>query len=765
MTLRTMTLLALLGACSSPSSSTKSDASTTEDSDADTDADSDSDTDADTDTDTDTDTDPDCYTLASGDCVEETFVNPPVLEPDGDGVYQLTLAATEVEIAGKRHCVRAYNGTYPGPTIDTPTSSSARSVRVNLVNGLLKADYRDLSGDDTCECVDHMGNACEPSMHGADMGDHCTCTNSDGDVCEHMVDFNLTNLHAHGSHVRPDYARGGDVCVPGTTPSGGTLACRECAETDDGDPSNNTCYLGDDVLTHVGHGDGVQHRWDIDEDGVHYDGLHWYHPHIHGTTGIQVASGAAGAWITRGPLDAVAGMDDVPERVMIFSTPPIGDNGFAPLGDGEACTDDTITFNNFVTLGSLSAKQLDVLNGMWRPRLVVQPGQVERWRILHAGFLDEVFFGIAKSDDESCTSWSSADEDMLPITQIARDGITMPQSFVSDYLFMSPGYRIEAFVGGEGVFEDGDTWCLVAARFLQERDDLPMGPSEPPTADVILDTLRNVDNAQLVATINVAASKGEATRTTLPDLGAIAATARSTSIDGRSAAELCAEAATVVDPASLDQAAVLQVGIYTGEDRTIPCACDNYNINCRNFETVDRTRYPFDRDLPLDAVEHWRVGASFDGHPFHIHINPFLVCPNANVFDPMPFPHWRDTYLVNLSRRIDLLTQYRKFTGAYVTHCHKLHHEDHGMMQLLRVCDPATDASCGDNHWRHCDSDDVVCRQQLAATDCAISAETELDAFACITAEGLPGGACEETVCAVDTDCPFPQTCVERVCR
>jgi L-ascorbate oxidase len=73
--------------------------------------------------------------------------------------------------------------------------------------------------------------------------------------------------------------------------------------------------------------------------------------------------------------------------------------------------------------------------------------------------------------------------------------------------------------------------------------------------------------------------------------------------------------------------------------------------------------------------------SGFDGHPFHIHINPFVVCPlpprtrrpnaKSRLFEP-PFAHWRDTYLVNLDRMADVVTEYRGFTGDYVYHCHKL---------------------------------------------------------------------------------------------
>ncbi|MFT5685649.1 MAG: hypothetical protein ACI8RZ_006603 [Myxococcota bacterium] len=235
---------------------------------------------------------------------------------------------------------------------------------------------------------------------------------------------------------------------------------------------------------------------------------------------------------------------------------------------------------------------------------------------------------------------------------------------------------------------------------------------------------------------------------------------------GQDIEALCAAAAEKEDPEEIDQVAIMQVGIFTVKDEAIPCHCEAYNINCRNFEQVDREAYPYDRDLPLDAVEHWRLDASFDGHPFHIHINPFVVCPQDNVFDPIPVPHWRDTYLINLNRRVDVLTQHKSYTGPFVTHCHKLHHEDHGMMQLLRVCDPETDPTCGDNHWRYCEEGDVACQQQLATTDCAITAANDAEAFACMTAEGLPGGECEDTVCSSDDDCILPlQACIDDICQ
>jgi hypothetical protein len=213
-------------------------------------------------------------------------------------------------------------------------------------------------------------------------------------------------------------------------------------------------------------------------------------------------------------------------------------------------------------------------------------------------------------------------------------------------------------------------------------------------------------------------------------------------------AQRCADAAALRDAEAIEQVAVLQVGAATVDDPD-PCDCANYNVNCQNYEEMDRSVYPYDRDMVLNAVEHWRIAASFDGHPFHIHINPFIVCPNDNVFDPMPFPHWRDTYLVNASRRIDLIAENRSYTGPFVFHCHKLTHEDHGMMELVRICDPAEDASCGVYAWGACATGDAQCERALAATTCAVEAANDAQAFACINRLAQPGG-----VCALDPPSP-----------
>lgn len=732
-----------------------------------------------------------CVELADGRCVEETFDNPPILEPNPDGVHELELRPTEFTVGDQRHCGRAYNGVYPAPTIvtDALNDGEQRQVRVNLRNRFTRSDLQPTSTD-ACACVDsETMTSCTPSggHHGADS---CVCTTEDGDRC-FFFDFNVTNLHAHGSHVRPDYAAGG-----GCEEKDG-LRCRAC--NGDAAAGPRSCYFADDVISQVHPGEGVQHRWDIDEDGVHHAGLFWYHPHIHGSTAIQVAAGATGAWIVRGALDEIPGIADARERVLVFTTPSLG---LTPLADGEPCDEDHITVNTFGVLANGTGKQANLINGLRRPRMIVAPGQIERWRLLHGSYLDEVFLAVMRGRDGDCEELDLK-RPPVRLTQIARDGLPLPRPpsgedwpYAPEYIFMSPGYRIEALLDG-GELEHGDTLCVVAARALQEdptgETDEQVGITVPPTP---ADLLAAVSNGDVVAIVNVTDAAGPPTETEMPDLEVVAAESPSMMLQGGKLDALarCEEAQATTDVALIDQVSALWLLWYNTEELD-RCGFPHHNINARSFELTDRARYPYDRVFTRGAVDHWRITAGFDGHPFHIHINPYLVCPLppagspdpeavGRLFEP-PFAHWRDTYLVNLARRVDLLTEYRAFTGAFVNHCHKLTHEDHGMMELVRVCDPEVencDTLCAGRpcDWRTCAPDDDACVKAVTATECVFDPdrcpEAVLRCTRCSDGQSCPPEAhCREDAdldgelrcapgCAAPSDCPITDTCDASAC-
>lgn len=46
---------------------------------------------------------------------------------------------------------------------------------------------------------------------------------------------------------------------------------------------------------------------------------------------------------------------------------------------------------------------------------------------------------------------------------------------------------------------------------------------------------------------------------------------------------------------------------------------------------------------------------------------------------------WKDTVLVRTHETVDVLVRFDAYEGRYLLHCHKLEHEDHGMMMNFVV--------------------------------------------------------------------------------
>ena len=102
----------------------------------------------------------------------------------------------------------------------------------------------------------------------------------------------------------------------------------------------------------------------------------------------------------------------------------------------------------------------------------------------------------------------------------------------------------------------------------------------------------------------------------------------------------------------------------------------------------------------LGSVEEWTfVNHNNDEHPIHVHVNDFQVTnfsdptiglhtgvemwgeDNANVPAPLLGPEEKVIAPGLLSMR----THFIGYTGLYVMHCHRLNHEDNGLMALINV--------------------------------------------------------------------------------
>lgn len=101
----------------------------------------------------------------------------------------------------------------------------------------------------------------------------------------------------------------------------------------------------------------------------------------------------------------------------------------------------------------------------------------------------------------------------------------------------------------------------------------------------------------------------------------------------------------------------------------------------------------------LNSVEEWQItNVNNDAHPMHIHVNDFQVTDvddpvrgrtgvqpfgvdNANV----PAPIIDENHVATTPAALTLRQEFLEFTGTYVIHCHRLNHEDNGLMALINV--------------------------------------------------------------------------------
>lgn len=110
------------------------------------------------------------------------------------------------------------------------------------------------------------------------------------------------------------------------------------------------------------------------------------------------------------------------------------------------------------------------------------------------------------------------------------------------------------------------------------------------------------------------------------------------------------------------------------------------------YHLMDGREYKPDRidqEPQLDTMEEWRIVNKDPGerrnylHPMHIHVNPVQVISVNGKSTGEAF--YRDTFVVPYLSEVVVRTEFKDFTGEFVSHCHNLSHEDHGMMQNVNV--------------------------------------------------------------------------------
>lgn len=405
-----------------------------------------------------------------------------------------------------------------------------------------------------------------------------------------------TNLHTHGLHVSP------------RSPQDNVFLALSPAD------------------------EAFQYRFNIPD--FHAPGTHWLHAHLHGSTAPQVKNGMAGALILKGEIDhwlaAEYGISGSRDKIMIVQQ----------LEDREG--------NPLCGTAEDGSKRTNSINGQCLPTITVQAGEVQHWRLIHAGVSATVKVAVVNAHGDS-----------VNMREYARDGITMSGAIDQQLITLQPGYRSDVLIKVPQCAGNRYpcTYDLLDAQ--SDADESLLGEVEP---------------GNVIAKLIIASLRTEPMR--LPP----------------------ADSAIFQRPYPFipDSELRTENGQYVAQKIWFANEPDPANPQNPTLKTVNGSVFPNGgtEQLKLNTATLWKIWVgdkqtSNVSHPFHIHVNPFQVTdrdPNGR-----PFHYWKDTLLISGSDNkgedsaITVRSRYENYDGKFVLHCHNLSHEDAGMMKSVEI--------------------------------------------------------------------------------
>lgn len=570
----------------------------------------------------------------------------------------------------------------PGPTLrvrraTTPTSKDGDALKILLVNQLPLPSIPDSQCDPACP----QGSTCCPPP-GQPCPSTCTkgCPQETFPECFHGN--NTTNLHFHGTHVSPQAPQ--DYVLLELAPAG--------------TPANQASHTHTRGTSAVG-----QYQYAINPFPWNQaEGTHWYHPHKHGSVALQLLNGMGGALLIEGPFDDwlngfFKSQGGLTEQVMVIQQ-----------------LDDTL---NFFRQNPAYAVPQPLINGQANPLVTMQPGEIQRWRLVNETMQASAQLQIGFENTSAPT-----------LKQIAQDGVQFaPQNYGSQPLLsqgvqnfsLSPGNRADFLVQapstpGTHVLTFQITGFLEPE--LKARADAARAALlELTAANKKLGAAAAAANPPLL-TVTVAGTPKPMTFPTQaqwPPMPSFLADVPSSEI-------------------SNNRSVLFSMTGVPGIQQNA------FYINGKQFDPscVDET-------MTIGTAEQWVVSNnSSPKHPFHIHTNPFQIIAVNGQALPAPWIWWDTFGLPAVSTTpadvnagpifsnqqaqqvcpgvctkasgnwngqwkttvpnqmsvcgclpwgsITTRSRFEDYTGEYVIHCHFLGHEDRGMMIGVQTVCPST---------------------------------------------------------------------------
>lgn len=537
---------------------------------------------------------------------------PPTAPPR---VHELTARYAITNIKGYRLRTRTYDGRTLGPMLETRPGETFAMRIVNRLpsNPPAEIPQRSVPIPEVSDSMEAMDALFRPPMKMSHTIDRMN--NPHG--------FNTTNLHVHGIQTIPH------IFAPlGTS-----------------DPAA--------MMLKIYPGKSFLFTFPIPAD--HPSGLHWYHPHKHGSTDVQISGGMAGLIVVRGPIDEVPEIAAAREIFVVvqslnvnpskthanlyereylaYKTPQDGGYAF-----GTQFTMLTVNGEGAYWIRNRTADSPPMFTPLGVPQFHVRPGEVVRLRLLNATNSIPLLMALPGFD-----AWQIEFDGVNTLTPMYLDmsgagttEITPENLFTAAIQLASQGNRVELLLRAP---KKEGTYALSSLATSRIR----------PAAGEKFDIAQFVVSGSPVK-MGIPATLPKPTRE-YPVIEAKEIVAHRKFLFGQ------------------------------GERRDLLTGF-GFTIDGVLYQEMVCPTQP-----KVGTCEEWRIENNTDDlHPFHLHENSFqLFAINDKPKDPIEI--W-DTFAIpprvnGVNGSLTIRVRFVQWTGKTVFHCHVLPHEDTGMMQNI----------------------------------------------------------------------------------
>jgi FtsP/CotA-like multicopper oxidase with cupredoxin domain len=380
---------------------------------------------------------------------------------------------------------------------------------------------------------------------------------------------------------------------------------------------------------------GQTRRYHVTLPPNHPPGLFWYHAHSHGDSAGQVYGGLAGLIVVEGLPDRLP-----PELRGITQRQIALKDVYTPPSTPDALPQESDIGGMNLSPATVNRTGPRTINGHYRPRIAIRPGETQLWRIANLGtnmFLKFAVHGVT-------------------FHVIAEDGNPVWKVWTAPHLVLPPGKRFEALVQGP----PSGTQPLQTLRIRQ---------GDVPAPNTLLDVPPQ-KVGQLVS------SGAPERRAKLPSQLLPPGSSPSDPLDE---ATIAARRRFVFDIPFIEGRACKTSTNCPGNPKGSAGSRVLFTINGKTFDPNRNDVTP-----RLGTVEEWTlVNKSTSVHPFHIHQDDFQVMSvNGKPYDARSL---QDIVTIPIDGRVVVRIPFRDYAGRFVFHCHILDHQDGGMMATVNV--------------------------------------------------------------------------------